>query len=706
VPRLESLKTLFAPDGSLPLQVRLFRVVCVTTAFVCLVVVLPMNLLQNLPVLVNVADVATGLIALYCYRASLQGRNHTVGFFVVVVLLLNPVWFLNAGSDGSISYYFLPLVLYPAALFRGRLRWTLTVLLALNLCGLLVLEHFFPALSIPFPHPVDRLVDLTAGVIGSFTIIVALAWLLTATYDREQQRLAAVARELAASERNYREIFNATSDALFIHDEHGRVVDMNEPMCAMFRCDRAAALGATADDFSLGTSPYSHREAIDQVRRALAGEKPVFVWQSRRADGELFWSEVALRGAEIAGQKRVIASVRDITARVQAEEEWRINAERLRLALEASNQGWFDLDVVTGRGRASAEYARILGRPAVDYDITLQCWLDGLHPDDRAAATKALHECMTAGGPVTAEYRRRTDAGEWKWIRSVAKIVERDDAGKPRRMLGTHADITVRKDLEWRLQQSQRLEAVGTLAGGAAHDLNNIFTPLLLAGDILREKLPDPADRELIRQLETGANRGAAIVRNLLAFSRGLAADSQPLDPVVHIQKVTDRLRPTLPPAIVLRERLPADSWRVNADAVQLEQALHNLCLNAVEAMPQGGTLTLAVENHRKADGVSSGNPWGRTGPHVLITVSDTGRGIPATIIDRIFEPFFTTKDIGAGSGLGLSYVHGFVKSHRGFVAVESPPNCGATFKVFLPASENPTTGESTDTPAALGSKP
>jgi signal transduction histidine kinase len=231
------------------------------------------------------------------------------------------------------------------------------------------------------------------------------------------------------------------------------------------------------------------------------------------------------------------------------------------------------------------------------------------------------------------------------------------------------------------------MESVGTLAAGVAHDLNNILTPMLMATGILEGKLVEKEDRELLSLLEGGAKRGAAIVRQLLTFSREFAESRVPVNVMQLIRELQVGMRPTLPPNIKVVIQLPADLWWVTADPIQLPQVMMNLCHNARDAMPSGGTLTLSAENVQLPGGGSKYDPWGKGGRYVKIVVTDTGVGIPPENLGRIFDPFFTTKEAGKGAGLGLSTVYGIVKGHGGSVTVDSQPNHGASFKIVLPAS-------------------
>ncbi|MEL7009775.1 MAG: ATP-binding protein, partial [Cyanobacteria bacterium J06588_4] len=297
------------------------------------------------------------------------------------------------------------------------------------------------------------------------------------------------------------------------------------------------------------------------------------------------------------------------------------------------------------------------------------------------------------------------DNGEWQGeLKQVTKTdrqitvesrwtLVKDEAGEPKFYLVVNTDITEQKQLEAQFLRTQRLESLGTLAGGIAHDLNNILAPILGFSKLLPLKLPDVDEQTkgFFKIMENNANRGTALVKQILTFSRGLEGDKGIVQVRHLINEIAQIINETFPKAIELNVDAPKTLWTVNADVNQLHQVLMNLSVNARDAMPNGGKLTIKAENFTIEREYARLHIDAELGSYLKLTVTDTGVGISPEIIDRIFEPFFTTKEIGRGTGLGLSTVIGIVKSHGGFVEVISDKgrsNLGTQFEVFLPASE------------------
>ncbi|MEH2058905.1 MAG: response regulator [Nostoc sp.] len=263
-----------------------------------------------------------------------------------------------------------------------------------------------------------------------------------------------------------------------------------------------------------------------------------------------------------------------------------------------------------------------------------------------------------------------------------------DEQGKPKSILTVDTDITEKKHLEAQLFRAQRLESIGTLASGIAHDLNNILTPILAGAQLLPLKFPDADERtrHLLEILEINARRGADLVKQVLSFARGVEGKHITLQLRHIIVEIAKILKETFPKSIEISIDILQDLWMVSGDSTQLHQVLMNLCVNARDAMANGGTLSISAENVLIDKNYARMNLEAKEGPYTVINVSDTGVGIPGEILDRIFEPFFTTKDVGQGTGLGLSTVLGIIKSHGGFVNVYSEVGNGTSFQVYLPA--------------------
>ena len=298
---------------------------------------------------------------------------------------------------------------------------------------------------------------------------------------------------------------------------------------------------------------------------------------------------------------------------------------------------------------------------------------------------KATAELLNTGkweGELTSRVKSGTDItihARWTLVR--------DPNGYPKSILAINTDITEMKKLESQFLRAQRMEGIGTLASGMAHDLNNVLAPILLAAEMLKGSVTEPDDAILLTTVRTSAQRGAELVKQVLSFARGVEGDRTIVNPLNLMGDFLEVVRETFPKSIDIRFTSPRDIWTVTGDATQMNQVFLNLCVNARDAMPDGGQLIVAMSNVILDDTYVSINHDYRPGTYVVVTFEDTGTGIPQEIRGRIFEPFFTTKEIGKGTGLGLSTTLGIVKSHGGFIDLYSEIDRGTTFKIYFSAN-------------------
>jgi two-component system, cell cycle sensor histidine kinase and response regulator CckA len=351
----------------------------------------------------------------------------------------------------------------------------------------------------------------------------------------------------------------------------------------------------------------------------------------------------------------------------------------------------------------SPRYTEIWGQSDAQLRASPHSWLESIHPGDRERVRQAT-AAMERGGGRGETYRIVRPDGAVRWIRHRTFAV-RDESGGVLRLIVLAEDMTERKKLEEQFLRSQRMEAIGTLAGGVAHDLNNILAPVLMTAELLAARAGSQRDRELLSMMAKGAQRASDTVKQLLLFSRG-AEGQRGLVQVRHLLKeMAGIMRETFPREIEIVEQPEPNLWPVIADATQLHLVLMNLCVNARDAMPNGGALTIGAANVQLGPNDLHIHDDARPCRYTVLTVADSGQGIPPEIITRIFDPFFTTKELGSGSGLGLSTVVGVMRSHGGFITVYSEVGRGTVFKCYLPSA-----GESalsafdhTPPPAALG---
>ncbi len=385
-----------------------------------------------------------------------------------------------------------------------------------------------------------------------------------------------------------------------------------------------------------------------------------------------------IRGAD-GTPRKVIGTVQDITERRQAEHLLRQQAEMLNLAHDAIMVRDFDSEELlfwnNGAERlygwTSAEALRRTFREVTQVD-----------PEVLAAARATL----LSSGEFRREVEHTTKDGRGIIV-NVRSTLVRDADGRPRSVLSINTDVTEHKKLEGQFLRAQRLESIGTLASGVAHDLNNILAPILMSAPLLREDLPPEISERIITTIEESAQRGAQIVKQVLTFARGVEGDRVLIDPTYLVKEMVQIAGETFPKSIGITARYSDNVWPVEGDPTQLHQVILNLSVNARDAMPSGGSLVLSVENFTVDEHYASMMQGAKAGPHVLIRATDTGSGIPRDLLDKIFDPFFTTKGVGKGTGLGLSTALGIVKSHGGFLSVQSELGSGTTFTIFLPAA-------------------
>jgi len=299
-------------------------------------------------------------------------------------------------------------------------------------------------------------------------------------------------------------------------------------------------------------------------------------------------------------------------------------------------------------------------------------------------------------GEWTGEIQNQTKDGRAITVESRWTLV-RGPNGEPKLVMSINTDVTERRRMNEQFLRAQRVESIGTLASGIAHDLNNVLSPIMMAVGLLSSTARSSDEKKVLKTIEVSAMRGAEMVKQVLAFARGVEGQSIPMLTRTLMGEVDMVIQETFPKSIGLQTQLAKDLWSIIGDPTQLHQVLLNLCVNARDAMPNGGILTLTAENVAIDEQFVRMNGEGRPGPHVLIQVKDTGAGIPPEIRDKIFDPFFTTKAIGKGTGLGLSTVSTIVKSHNGFIHLDSAPGKGTRFKLYFPAEVSPSLADPTD---------
>jgi two-component system cell cycle sensor histidine kinase/response regulator CckA len=401
--------------------------------------------------------------------------------------------------------------------------------------------------------------------------------------------------------------------------------------------------------------------------------------------------------------QRALREAGERAERKRAEMAQRDSQELFRLITENVADLIAVVDLDGKRLYNNAAYREILGDPET---LRGTDSFQDIHPEDRDRIKALFLDTVRTGIGHRAEFRFIAKDQSVRYIESRGSVI-RDSEGKVSRVVVLSRDVTERKkselekeNLEVQFRQAQKMESIGTLAGGVAHDFNNILAIILGYGSLLEKNQPAPGElTKALANITQAARRGSAVVRQLMTFARKSNVVFAPTHVNTLIQELAGMVEATFPKTITLSTRLAADLPVITADAGQLNQALLNLCVNARDAMPEGGTIAITTEKVN-ADSIRARFREAEKVAHIAIHVSDTGCGMDDATRQRIFEPFFTTKQLGKGTGLGLAMVYGVVKGHKGHIDVESTPDKGTTFHVFLPVKESPARVEQPSTSA------
>ena len=498
-------------------------------------------------------------------------------------------------------------------------------------------------------------------------------------YALERYRAQEALRE---SEARYRLLAENATDVISVHGSDGATRYVSPAIRAMLGYEPGEVLGRPAYDF---IHPDDVAQAKAFAEAAATEETVTSTYRARRKDGTYCWVEATARAVREGGGavKEVVAVARDVTERKRAEERIREQAALLDEARDAISAT--DLKGRIVYWNKSAE--RLTGHAAEEIigeraDVRL---FDGTTAE-AIGAWRAARE----RGAWSGELRLRTRSGGEVVVESRWTLV-RDGAGKPRSILIINTDVTERKKLEAQFLRAQRMESIGRLVGGIAHDLGNLLVPVQLGVKVLRQRTDgDEKAARTLEMMQKSAERGGEMVRQVLAFARGVEGERRPLRLGEIVREVERMTEESFRGLVDVRVDVAGDLWPVVGDATQVQQVLMNLCVNAKDAMPEGGRLTIEARNCLLDEVAAKAHLDATPGAYACITVTDTGTGIPPEVADKVFEPFFTTKPSGKGTGLGLSTVYSILKSHGGFPTLYSEPGVGTSFGLYFPAAPEP----------------
>jgi len=516
---------------------------------------------------------------------------------------------------------------------------------------------------------------------------------------------------IRSSEERFSKIVAMSADAIICIDSSQIITLFNEGAERTFGYQATEVLGRRLDLLLPLRFRAGHGDHVSGFARGgpasrhMADRQAVF---ALRKNGEEFPADASISKIMVGEEAVYTVVLRDVSDRVQRETERQLEAQRLRLAMDAGRLGAFEHDQQTDTVRLLGHAAAILGLQATQIDI--DTWFELIHPDDAGRVADSIRHAVSGQHQVEIEYRIRRSDGARRWVRAIAS--RGGQSGSWPNLFGTIQDITEQKALQQLLEERvaertaaleaeivqreqaqgtlvrvQRMEAYGQLTGGIAHDFNNLLTVIGGNMELVAENIADPRLARMLKRATDAVDMGSRLTRRLLSFARRSRLEPEVLNLNEQVVGVIDLLRRTIGESIAISSDLAPDLGQVRADASEIENAILNLAINARDAMPGGGQLVIETANvlidggFRAAMQIDAIAP----GPYVRLSVSDTGTGMPPEVLSRAFEPFFTTKEPGRGTGLGLASIYGFARQSNGGATIDSEVGRGTTIHLYLP---------------------
>jgi PAS domain S-box-containing protein len=513
----------------------------------------------------------------------------------------------------------------------------------------------------------------------------AVVALLGITRDiTEQKRVDAALRE---SEQKYRMLFEQATEGIFVTDAHARILDVNPAGCQLTGYSREELIGLEAADLVV---PDEVLRLSSEIARLGSGQTVTSEWRMQRKDG-------AVRDLEVTTKQlpdgRLQGFARDITDRKRAEAALRDSETRLRQAVQAGRVGLWDWNLENDTVYYSPEWKRQIGYEDHEIDNALDEWRCRVHPEDLPGVLERIQAFLCSDEPAfEGEFRfRHKDASYRRILTQGSKVFGPD--GRPTHVLGSHVDVTELTELHAQFLHAQKMESVGRLAGGIAHDFNNLLTVINGMAELVVSSLDEHHPiRPGLQEIRLAGDRAARLTRQLLAVSRQQVLQPEVINLTHTVSLMESMLKRLIGEDVTLVFALAEDLDHVRADPGQIEQVILNLAVNARDAMPDGGRLTIETRSVHLDAAFAGEHPGVTPGSHVLLAVTDTGVGMDEVTRKRVFEPFFTTKEQGKGTGLGLPTVYGIVKQSGGTIWPYSEPGKGARFEIYLPRVSSPAT--------------